>query len=644
LNRIKHISLLILLFVATGHVSAQNYSTSSKKAIKRFEEARSCFELRDDACVEEALEKAIKADPGFVEAYQMMAQVKFDRGETEEAIAYYSRSLEIDPEGNPDGYRLLAGLTMQLGDYAKTLELLEIFLGFPPHEVRKREEGVLLKEKCYFALEAMENPVPFQPENLGEAINSEYSEYWPSLSVDEQMLMFTVMKPLDSREGSGPGRMQEDFYYSRLSGTRWEPRSNAGSPLNTPDNEGAQSITADGKTLYFTACNRRDGKGMCDLYQSTWKDGNWSVPRNLGAPVNSRYSEKHPSISADGRRLYFTSNRPGGLGSYDIWMSEKQGNTWSKPVNLGDSVNSPLLEQSPFIHPDQHSLYFSSTGWPGMGQGDLFLSILGNDAEWSEPENLGYPINTHNDEIGFAVNARGDRAYFASDREDGDDTDLYSFELPVEIRPVPVSYLTGRVYDSGNMKGLRAVMQLIDLDTEEIVMELESHSGKGDYLISLPANLDYALNISAEAYLFHSGYFSFSGVHSPKDPMRMDIALDRIVAGSSVVLNNIFYETDSHQLRDESLVELNKVQTFLEANPSIQVEISGFTDDTGSPEHNQALSEQRAQSVVDYLVQKGIERSRLLPKGYGESNPLADNQTEEGRSRNRRTELKILQQ
>lgn len=639
----KHIGLLILILAFFGHGLAQNYSTSSKKALKRFEEARSCFELMDDACVEEALQKAIDADPEFVEAYQMMAQVKYDRGETEQAIKYFARSLEIDPGGNPDGYRLLAGLTLKIGDYARTLDLIEVFLSFPPQEVRKREEGELLKENCLFALKALENPVPFHPENLGETINSEYSEYWPSLSVDEQMLMFTVLMPRDLNGGNMPQNLQEDFYYSRLSGGQWEARRNAGRPLNTSDNEGAHSMTADGRVLYFTACNRRDGKGMCDIYQSIWEDGNWSVPRNLGSPVNSRHSEKHPTISADGRRLYFTSNKPGGLGSYDIWMSIKLGDSWSEAINLGDSVNTSGVEQSPFIHPDQKSLYFSSTGWPGMGQGDLFLSSLGPNREWSRAKNLGYPINTHNDEIGLSINARGNRAYFASDREEGNDTDLYSFELPLEIRPVLVSYLSGRVYDSRNMKGIRAVLQLIDLETEEIVMELESQQGKGDYLISLPSDRDYALNVSADGYLFHSDHFTFSGIHGVADPVRRDIPMDRIIAGSKVVLHNVFFETDSQMLQSESVAELNKVYEFMEKNPSIQVEISGHTDNTGSPEHNQELSEQRAQAVVDYLAQKGIQSKRLLSAGYGEKFPLADNGTEEGRSRNRRTELKILQ-
>jgi len=639
----KHLWLIIIFFAFLGNSQAQNYSTSSKKAIKFFEEARSCFELRDDVCVEEALLKAIKADPEFVEAYQMMAQVKYDKGETEQAITYFANSLEIDPEGNPDGYRLLAELLLKTGDYAQTLEMIEVFLSFPPQEVRQREEGVLLKEKCFFALKALENPVPFQPENLGDAINSEYSEYWPSLSVDEQMLMFTVMIPRDSRGGTLPQNMHEDFFYSRLSETQWEPRRNAGNPLNTMDNEGAHSMTADGKTLYFTACNRPDGKGMCDLYQSKWTDGNWSVPRNLGTPVNTRYSEKHPSISADGRRLYFTSSKPGGVGSYDIWMSVREGNSWSEPLNLGDSVNTSGLEQSPFIHPDQQTLYFSSTGWPGMGQGDLFLTRALLNGEWTSPENLGYPINTHHDEIGLMVNARGNRAYFASDRKEGKDTDLYSFELPMGIRPVLVSYLTGRVYDSRTMKGLRAVMQLIDLETEEIVMELESHQGKGDYLISLPTDRDYALNVSADAYLFHSDHFSFSGIHGVNDPVRRDIPMERIIAGSRVVLHNVFFESDSHVLQAESMAELNKVIEFMVRNPAIQVEISGHTDNTGSPDHNQELSEQRAQAVVDFLASRGIQMERLLATGYGEKVPVTDNDTEEGRRRNRRTELKIVQ-
>jgi len=357
--------------------------------------------------------------------------------------------------------------------------------------------------------------------------------------------------------------------------------------------------------------------------------------------VNSRYSEKHPSISADGRTLYFSSNRPGGSGSYDIWMSDWNGERWSDPVNLGDSVNTSGVEQSPFIHPDQQSLYFSSTGWPGMGQGDLFLSRLNRITGWSKPENLGYPINTYDDEIGLTLNASGNRAYFASNRGEGMDTDIYSFEMPQELRPVPVSYMKGRIFDSRTMKGIKAVLQLIDLESEEAVMELESHAGEGDYLISLPTDRDYALNVSADGYLFYSDHFNFSGMHSQARPLRRDVPLDALRVGSVVVLHNVFFARDSYTLEAESRAELNRVYDFLKLNPGIGVEISGYTDITGSPEHNQELSEHRARSVVEYLVNKGIARERLKAAGYGERNPVADNENKTGRAQNRRTELKI---
>lgn len=631
----------IFLLALTPGLLGQYYSSGSKKAIKRFEEARLCYETGDRACVEEALLKAIKADGQFIEAYQLLAQLCYDQGRQEEAISYYARTLEIDPEGNPEGYRLLAGLKLMTGDYRGAMQLVERYLSFPPEKVKNPASGESIRDKCLFALEAIKNPVPFEPENLGDAVNSDYSEYWPALSVDEQILMFTVMLPGKARSGETAISLQEDFYYSSRMDGSWEPRKNAGAPLNTPDNEGAQSMTADGRTLWFTACNRRSGLGMCDLYYSTWDGERWSSPKNAGSPLNSRYSEKHPAISADGRILYFTSNRPGGHGSYDIWMSVRSGDRWSEPVNLGDSVNTSGLEQSPFIHPDQQSLYFSSTGWPGMGQGDLFLTRRLPDSNWTSPENLGYPINTHDDDMGLTLNAMGNRAYFASNRGEGTDTDIYAFDMPEKFRPVPVSYMKGRVYDSRSMRGLKAVLQLIDLDTEEAVMELESHAGEGDYLISLPQDRDYALNVSADGYLFYSEHFTFTGIHSQAEPLRRDVPLEQLRIGSAVVLQNIFYATESFELEEVSRTELKRVYDFLDLNPTIGVEISGHTDNTGSPEHNQALSEKRAQSVVNYLVNKGIDRKRLKASGYGETLAVADNETEEGRAMNRRTELKI---
>jgi outer membrane protein OmpA-like peptidoglycan-associated protein len=637
----KAVAVLVLMLLAGTGILAQSYATRSKSAIKRFEKARECYSRLDHGCAEEALQKALKADPEFTEALQLMAQVCYDQGKIHEAIGYFERSLQVAPGENPDGYRLLAGLTMQTGDYIRTLKHIETFLEFPPEQVRNRTEGELIRRSCHFALEALKHPVPFSPENLGDSVNSTFNEYWPSLSVDEEMLMFTVMEPVRSMATETP-RVQEDLYYSYRTEAGWEHRINAGPPLNSRDNEGAQTMTADGKILYFTACNRRDGKGKCDIYRTERRGERWSEPVNIGSPVNSRYSEKHPAISADGRKLYFASDRPGGYGSFDIWVSTWTGDRWGQPVNLGDSINTAWMEQSPFIHPDQLTLYFSSNGWPGMGQGDLFMSRINPSGEWSSPRNLGYPVNTYSDDIGLSVSAGGNRAFFASDRDSARGTDLFTFELPEAVRPVPVSYMKGRVYDSGSRQGVPARLQLIDIETEEVVMELGSEKGSGGFLLSLPTNREYVLNVTAEGYLFYSEHFTFPGNFSELDPYRRDIPLERIDEGSRVVLRNIFFDIDSHTLKPTSRTELNKVADYLLAHPSLEVEIGGHTDSTGSSAYNQDLSERRASAVVEYLAGRGVIPGKLKAKGYGDTKPVGDNTTEAGRAKNRRTELKIL--
>ncbi len=637
----KRAWIIAFIMLLAGTIHAQSYSTKSKKAIKYFDRAVVLYQENNPEGAEEDLLKSIAVDDRFLEAYGLLAQISYESGRIEEAISYYSTTLEIDPEGNPDGYRLLAGLVLRTGDYDRSLLLLEKFLEFPPEKVNKRESALSMKTNCLFAIEAINKPVPFEPENLGDSVNSELNEYWPCLSVDEEQLMFTVMLPVNPILEDSP--LHEDFYISKRSEGHWGGRENAGSPLNTSNNEGAHSLTADGRMLFFTACNRREGMGQCDIYTSILENGSWTRPVNLGSPVNSAYSEKHPTISADGRVLYFTSSRPGGKGSYDIWKSHWNGQSWSVPENLGDSVNTPGIEQSPFLHPDQRSLYFSSTGWTGMGQGDLFFSRKSTGDVWSEPLNLGYPINTFNDEIGLSVNARGNRAYFASDREGKNNTDIYTFELPIELRPVQVSYLKGRVYDSKSMKGVSALIQLIDLETEEVVIETPSFPPEGDYLVTLPTDRDYALNVAAEGYLFYSDHFAFRGEYSQWEPFQRDIALERIMVGSSVVLNNIFFESDSHLLLAGSMAELNSVLIFMQENPGIAVEIAGHTDSTGSAEHNQVLSGKRAEAVVDFLSSGGIAADRLHAEGYGDRNAVGDNASEEGRAMNRRTELTIIE-
>jgi len=331
--------------------------------------------------------------------------------------------------------------------------------------------------------------------------------------------------------------------------------------------------------MVFTGCMRDDGHGLCDLYYSENRNGVWTIPRNMGAPVNSKYSEKQPALSSDGRILYFSSDRPGGLGKYDLWKSERNENgKWGKPVNMGDSINSTGFDQSPFIHPDNKTMYFSSTGWPGMGGYDIYLSRKVSDTSWSEPVNLGFPINTHHNEQGLIVNSRANLAYFSSNRLEGKGQDIFSFELYEEARPNRVSYMKGKVYDSETRRVLGAQFDLIDLETAKTVISSNSDAGTGEFLVVIPVDADYALNVSRPSYLFHSENFSFDKVYSSDRPFYMDIALKPIKAGERITLRNVFYKTDSFTLDPYSRVELDKVFGLLETNPTLTIEIGGHTN------------------------------------------------------------------
>ncbi len=632
--------LLLVFFMAYGQ---QEYTTDNKKAIANFETARRHYTLLDYNAAAEQLLEAVKRDQHFIEAWLFLARVYTDAGKTEASIGAYKMALSIDPEFYPNALFFLAENEFSIGEYQDALGHFKQFLSMGVSNDEMRETAVRHLQSCNFAIRAMADPVPFRPENLGPNINSGYDEYWPSLSADESVMVFTIALPIDRNNPASRGNRQEDLYYSENRDGAWQPSQNAGSPPNTMDNEGAQSISGDGRFMVFTACGREDGFGLCDLYYSTKQGGRWTVPRNLGPSINTAFSEKQPSVSSDARALYFTSNRPGGLGKYDIWVSNLQEDgTWGEPRNLGDSINTKDFDQSPFIHPDGRTLYFSSTGWPGMGGFDIYRSVRTSDSTWSRPFNLGYPINTYSQEEGLIVNARGNVAYFSSDRLSGKGKDIFAFELYNEARPTRVSYMKGKVFDSESYKPLQAEFELIDLATSETVVVSSSDIRSGEFLVVIPVDADYALNVSKTGYLFHSENFSFTKVYSRDRPFYMDIALKPIRAGEKIVLRNIFYKTDSFSLNQASVVELDKIVSFLQANPSLSVEIGGHTDNTGTREYNLSLSEKRAESVVNYLVYAGISGERIKHQGYGMDQPVSTNDTKEGRAKNRRTELKII--
>lgn len=489
----------------------------------------------------------------------------------------------------------------------------------------------------HFRLNAIKNPVPFEPVNLGNEVNSEGYDFINYLSADGEQLYFTRRTP------KGP-RKDEEFYFAvRISDTVWGNIKNLGQPVNTLGDEGALCLSPDGQFLFFAACNRPDGYGSCDLYASKRKGQEWSEPQNLGAVVNSSQWESQPTFSPDGRTLFFVSNRPGGLGSSDIWFTRLEANGWSAPQNAGPVINTPEAERGPFMHPDGQTLYFSSKGHPGMGEGDIFMSRMDADGEWSQPVNLGYPINTEADEVNMVVDMKGRYAYISSSIEGSYGlTDIYSFRLPEHVKPLAVTYLKGIVSDSITGEKINADFILTDLKSGKEVVRSSSNTTSGEFLVSIPAHRNYALTIEKSGYLFYSANFFIDDEAGLDKPYLRNFLLKPIRKDEITVLRNVFFETDSSSLLPESEAELDKLAKFIELNKNISIEISGHTDNTGTVDYNNDLSVKRAAAVYRYLADKGISRKRMMFKGYGASVPVADNQTTEGKAANRRTEFKIL--
>jgi outer membrane protein OmpA-like peptidoglycan-associated protein len=364
----------------------------------------------------------------------------------------------------------------------------------------------------------------------------------------------------------------------------------------------------------------------------------------MGRPVNSEAWESQPTFSSDGKTIYFTSNRYGSVGDADIWKTTMlDEGTFSQPENLGKVINTRGAEVSPFIHPDDQTLYFASTGHQGFGGKDLFISRKDSAGNWGTPKNLGYPINTPADELNLVVSASGDKGYLSTSKDGGyGGLDLYWFEMDDAIKPTIVTYFKGHVFDEVTHKPINADVELIDLKTGKTFVKASSDPSTGIFFICLPTNHDYMLNVSHPEYLFYSENFALTGVHEKTDPYIKDIPLKTFKIGETVVLNNVFFDTDKFVLKPESQIELNRLVELLKKNIRIKIEIGGHTDNQGSKEHNITLSQNRANAVMVYLIDHGIAKERLSCKGYGMSSPIATNDDEKGRALNRRTEFKIV--
>jgi len=526
--------------------------------------------------------------------------------------------------------------------------------------------------ECNNGKKYMQNPQRVFIDNMGGKINSSYPDYSAYISADESVLMFTSRRETSmgaERDNADHAYFEDIFTSTKING-EWTEAKNIGEPINSIDHDATAGLAPDGTTLYIYA---HHGKGGGDIYRSKLNGKEWSAPEKMGKTINSEFRETTISEWYDGSKILFISNKKGGKGAGDIYIAnrDEKGN-YTTAINIGEPLNTKYSEEGVFLVPDGKTLYFSSRGHSSMGGYDVFKTTFEN-GKWSTPENLGYPVNGPDDDVYFVMSGSGRRGYYASAKEGGfGEKDLYMitflgpekpFEMSnednllagiaepvksvhaaeaVEIVSNPLTILKGTITDAKTQKPLEATIELIDNTKNQVIATFKSNSATGKYTVMLPSGKNYGIAVKATDYLFHSENFDIPQATGYQEIIK-DIALQSISVGSKIVLKNIFFDFDKSTLRPESTNELERLTKLLNDVPTLKIEISSHTDSKGSDDYNMRLSQSRSETVVNYLInEKKIVKDRLVAKGYGETRPIATNDTDEGRQQNRRSEFEIL--
>lgn len=618
-----------LLFLFGSPLQAQD-----SKALKAYNKAREAYARGETEVALDWVDEALDKDPGFADPALFAGDVCTRAQQTERAQAYYDRAWKARPVGLV-AYRI-AESSFESGLYERAERFYRAYLEAPDRRspyIEQCERGLL---NARFSLSSLAQQRDLNIRNLGPNINTPAMEYFPTISVDGTVLVYTFRDTTSLKK-------DEDFKQSIWNGVEWEKSEFLQGRINTRDNEGAQCISADGRFLVFTGCNRADGKGSCDLYYaSLGPDGQWSEPRNLGDSINTGQWETQPSLTADASALYFIRGKNKDKSISDIYVSYRRSDgRFSKAVRLPEPINTPEIESTPFIHFDGRSLFFASKGHVGMGGLDFFMSRMDEMGTWSKPINLGAPINGPGDQSGLVVGADGATAFFGSDNhpQGFGSFDLYTFSLPDSLRALPTQWIKGAVVSAETGKPLRAEVTWTRISDGKVFFQ-GSTLADGLFTATAPTGAEYALSVEAEGHLFYSSHHNLTS-ETPQAE-RIVARLQPLKSGSLLRLNNVFFATASAALRPESQVELDRVVRLLQAHPHLRIRIEGHTDSDGDAPANQGLSERRAQSVMEYLVEGGIEHTRLERKGFGETAPIDTNETASGRQNNRRTEIRIL--
>ncbi len=583
------------------------------------------------------LRASIASTPGYLDAHRLIGGLYYKIADYKRTVQHLEQTEKLQSAYDPKVAYTLGLAYFKVGKYHDAQKKLQNYLDANPTSSKSAQTAKEYIRKAQIAIELSKNKTQdIVMHRLGPEINTPAYEYLPSFSLDGQKLIFT-------RRVHG----NEDLYSSQLVNGSWQ-KATPIEQVNTPHNEGAHTVAADGNLVIFTACNRPDGLGGCDLYYTRNQHGIWTTPKNLGHRINSSAWDAQPSLSADGTHLYFSSNRPGGKGGKDIWVSvkNKEGH-FDTPYNLGTPVNTSADELTPFIHADGQTLYFTSDGHPGFGNTDLFFSRYQNQ-KWTNPVNLGKPINSPMSEGALHLSTDGSTAYFARNQsENTQATDIFYFNLPKSLRPIPTTYLKLQVINADTGKAIEnATVTIIDNSTADQILTAPSDKN-GMLVSSLPLGKDYAVQIQKKGFIFYSDRFDLSKQKTPDKAFELIAALSPVKelkhtkTENPIVLKNVFFDSASYQLKNASKPELNLLVKLLKESPQLHIKIYGHTDNVGAEQDNLILSTRRADAVKAYLIDQGVEANRITAKGFGETVPVADNQTAEGRAKNRRTEFVI---
>ena len=563
------------------------------------------------------------------------------------AEQYLKKVIDACPDDIPEAYFHLGKLAYTTNQKCDAINYFKKFLTYQGDFDTLFAEAKMLMKWSEEICKLINNPVPFNP-RLVKGISSQLDDYLVSLSPDNEIAYYTrKTKDYQISGYKSEPAFQEKFYFSyRISDNVFDNGKEMPYPFNRNENEGGATITGNNKELIYTVCKMVTSPRQyynCDLYSSKNIKGYWTDIVPLERVNRPDTWESMPSVTADGKELYFVSNRSGGVGGYDIYKSIKDENgEWSEPINIGKPINTSGDEKSPFIHTDTRTLYFSSNGRPGIGGYDIYYVKINDNNEKTEVKNIGYPINTENDEVGFIVSIDGKYGYFSSNNiknESLGGMDFYYFSLYNEAKPEEVILVKGNLKSEDTTKPIKATVQIKSLESKRVTFIPVDEDG--DYVASLLKNEDYLLTIKGEDIVYQSTYVAAKdSITAPVIKLEMEV--QPIEVGMHYRLHNIYFAFNSADILSSSQKVLDEFIVFLNDHPTMTISIEGHTDNVGSDEFNLILSENRAKAVYNYLVNNGIDANRLQYKGFGETAPIATNETEEGRAMNRRTEFVIL--